>query len=231
MHPSAMENAEQFYEVYHFSLLNYDLDYSVVEIGSQDVNGSLRTFWKNHKYTGVDFVDGPGVDLVLTDAYKFPIESESVDLVLSSSVFEHSEMFWLTFLEIMRILKPHGLFYLNVPSNGHFHRWPVDCWRFYPDAGSALVTWANKNGIPAILLESYISKQSKVDDWNDFVAVFLKDKEHEKTYSNRIIDFKTDFYNGKGGPEFFKNKTELNEDLMKLSVIKNVLEKTIRVTF
>ena len=30
------------------------------------------------------------------------------------------------------------LFYLNAPSNGEFHRYPVDCWRFYPDAGGAL---------------------------------------------------------------------------------------------
>ena len=31
------------------------------------------------------------------------------------------------------MLRPAGLFYLNAPSNGDFHRYPVDCWRIMPD--------------------------------------------------------------------------------------------------
>jgi SAM-dependent methyltransferase len=72
-------------------------------------------------------------------SYKLPFADGSVDVVLSSSCFEHSEFFWLLFLEILRVLRPEGLFYLNAPSNGPFHRYPVDCWRFYPDSGNALV--------------------------------------------------------------------------------------------
>ena len=26
-------------------------------------------------------------------------------------------------------------------SNGDYHSWPVDCWRFYPDSGIALINW------------------------------------------------------------------------------------------
>ena len=46
---------------------------------------------------------------MLTDPYHLPFESNSLDVVVSSSCFEHSEMFWLLFLEIMRVLKPEGL--------------------------------------------------------------------------------------------------------------------------
>ena len=64
-------------------------------------------------------------------------------------------MFWVSYLEILRILKPVGLFYLNAPSDGAVHKYPVDCWRFYPDSGQALVTWSKRNGFNNVLLECY----------------------------------------------------------------------------
>ena len=36
----------------------------VLEIGSYNVNGSIRAFFPNANYTGVDLCDGPGVDIV-----------------------------------------------------------------------------------------------------------------------------------------------------------------------
>jgi SAM-dependent methyltransferase len=161
MHPTAISNCKSFFDAYASSFSSQP-KVKVIEIGSQDVNGTLRsTIPSSFEYVGVDFVEGKNVDVVLEDPYKLPFESESADIVLSSSCFEHSEMFWLVFLEIMRVLKPKGLFYLNVPSNGWFHRHPVDCWRFYPDSGRALVSWAKRNSINAALLESYTSLQAK----------------------------------------------------------------------
>lgn len=148
----------------------------VVEIGAQDVNGSLREVAPpGVRYIGMDFVVGKGVDVVLTDPYCLPFDSESVDVIVSSSCLEHSEMFWLSFTECLRILMPDGLLFINVPSNGAFHRYPVDCWRFYPDAGSALVTWVKRQGMAPALLESFITPQHE-DVWNDFLAVFVKDE-------------------------------------------------------
>jgi len=169
---------------------------TVIDIGAQDVNGSLREVMPAHfKYVGVDMTAGKGVDIVLDDPYSLPLESESADVVVCSSCFEHSEMFWLLFLEIMRVLKPTGLFYLNVPSNGAFHRYPVDCWRFYPDSGNALVSWARRNGMNPTLIESYTSGRDK-DRFNDFVAVFLKDEKHSDLYRDRITTTFSDFDNG-----------------------------------
>lgn len=146
----------------------------VVDIGSQDVNGSLRSVAPaNCEYVGVDFQEGKGVDVVIDDPYSLPLADNSADVVVCSSCFEHSEFFWLTFLEIMRILKPGGLLYLNVPSNGSYHTYPVDCWRFYPDSGLALQNWAKRNGHSAVLVESFIADRSRYK-WNDFVAVFAK---------------------------------------------------------
>jgi SAM-dependent methyltransferase len=101
----------------------------------------------------------------------------------------------LSFLEIIRVLKPTGLFYLNVPSNGDFHRYPVDCWRFYPDSGRALERWAKANGFKPAMLESFTGKQ-RWDVWNDFVAVFVKDEAHASLYPARIQDSIRAFSNG-----------------------------------
>ena len=224
MHDTAILNCQRFYDCYAESIATQCQKPRVVEVGSQDVNGSIRSACPaNFDYIGVDFVAGQGVDVVLEDSYQLPFESESADVVVSSSCFEHSEMFWLLFLEILRILKPHGLLYLNVPSNGSFHRYPVDCWRFYPDSGRALVTWAKRNGINAALLESYTSKQI-ADEWNDFVAVFLKDDQLAPQFPRRILDGHPGVTNAlRMNHEEPENYCGVPEDKAKLIMISRIL--------
>jgi SAM-dependent methyltransferase len=200
MHPTAMSNCKSFFDAYS-KCFTQSKETKVVEIGSQDVNGSLRSAAPSEfEYVGVDFQVAKGVDIVLDDPYSLPFDNESVDIVLSSSCFEHSEMFWLVFLEVMRILKPAGIFYLNAPSSGNFHRYPVDCWRFYPDSGRAMVSWGKRNGLNAQLLESYIQKGG---GWQDFVGVFVKDDLYGSKFPGRILDIKKDFENG-----LLRNSTE-----------------------
>lgn len=164
MHASALESASKFFN--SISLENA----TVVEIGSQNVNGSLRDICKPKNYIGLDYTPGKGVDIVLEDEYHFPLDSESINVVVTSSCFEHAEMFWLTFLEGLRILKPGGHFYINAPSRGEYHAYPQDCWRFYPDAAKALLKWAKHNGYNCELVETYVLD----NHWGDFVAIYRK---------------------------------------------------------
>lgn len=187
-----MEHAKLFFDTY----LDGRTGLKIVEIGSQDVNGSLRAFaGQGNDYLGVDFVDGRGVDLILKDPYVLPFEDGSFDVCVTSSCFEHSEFFWVLFGEIMRIVKPTGLAYINVPSNGEVHQWPVDCWRFYPDSGLALQNWCRRNGRNVALLESFIGAQ-RTSLWNDFVAVFAGDADHAAGWNRRMVD-STASFNGK----------------------------------
>ncbi len=227
MHATAMLNCASFFGCYAKYFNGHT---RIVEIGSQDVNGSLRAVAPpDFEYVGVDFVAGKGVDVVLDDPYTMPFETGSADIVVSSSCFEHAEMFWVVYLEIMRILKPRGLFYLNVPANGEFHRYPVDCWRFYPDSGNALVAWARRNDINAALLESYICFQLG-PIWNDFVAVFLKDASHRNEFGDRILHSFTDFNNGLiDGRGEFLNFNPRSEDQRKLGVIAQVIQNQVRI--
>jgi SAM-dependent methyltransferase len=213
MHKTAMKHGALFFETY------VRADMRIVDIGAQDVNGSLRNVAPSGAaYTGVDFVAGRGVDVVITDPYSLPFETGSVDVVASSSCFEHSEFFWLTFLECLRIVAPEGLLYVNVPSNGLYHRYPVDCWRFYPDSGVALQNWARRNGTDALLLESFIGPQGS-GLWNDFVGVFVKDAAHAGRYPARIQDGYVEATNGRlAGTDAICNHQDWPEDGRKLPV-------------
>lgn len=177
MHETAKDNGKRFFDTYVERLGSV----CVVDIGAQDVCGSLRELCPNNaSYVGVDFVQGKGVDIVIDDPYSLPFEDNSVDVIVSTSTFEHCEMFWLLFLEIIRVLKPWGLFYLNAPSRCGFHRFPVDCYRFFPDSGNALAKWARRNGFDTTILEQYTN-------YDDYVCVFLKQFEHLGLHPNRIL--------------------------------------------
>lgn len=157
---------------------------NILEIGSYDVNGSLRNHvGSDTKYVGLDFEAGPGVDIVVTPGTAFPVEDDHFDLVIASSALEHDPAFWNTFLEMCRKAKRGGYIYINVPSNGVVHRYPQDCWRFYPDSGRALAAWARSQGQEIKLVESFIANRQN-DIWNDFVAVFHKAGAYEKAPSH-----------------------------------------------
>jgi SAM-dependent methyltransferase len=214
MHNTAMRHGKLFFDNY----VEDRGDLTIVDIGAQDVNGSLRSVAPpSCKYIGVDFAEGRGVDVVIDDPYALPFDDASVDVCISSSCFEHSEFFWLSFLEAIRILKPTGLLYLNVPSNGYFHRFPVDCWRFYPDSGVALQNWAVRNDYDVALLESFIGKQ-KSGVWNDFVAVFARSRNEASSHPRRIQSEFNEFTNGwtleQGG---FARHRVVPEDQLSLS--------------
>jgi hypothetical protein len=192
MHNSALKTSKLFFDNYY---LQKEKSLFVCEIGSQIIRtspiGTIRDMVPQKSvYVGLDFEKGEGVDIVLEDPYKYPFNDNTFDFVVSSSCFEHSEMFWLSFLEGMRILKPTGVMYCNAPSsNMPYHTFPVDCWRFYPDAGKALETWGKYSGINLKLLESYIVKPNyqEIDDYvADWVSIFIKDEKYENLYPNKI---------------------------------------------
>jgi len=147
----------------------------VADLGSQDVNGSYRRLFDRPGWTylGIDLVRGANVDLVLASPYRFPLSSGAFDVVVSGQAFEHVEYFWLTWMELNRILAPGGLILLIAPSRGPEHRFPTDCWRFYPDGFRALASYAR---LELLEVATDWEPAPEVDSapWGDTVGVFRK---------------------------------------------------------
>lgn len=140
----------------------------IADIGSSDVNGSYRQIFDllDCEYTGIDIADGPGVSVVLESPYVFPLPDNEFDIVFSGQTFEHAGQFWKTFTEMCRIVKPDGLIVVIAPSSGPVHRYPVDCYRFMPDAMSALAEHGE-----VVLVDSWTSDFGPL---HDAVGVFQK---------------------------------------------------------
>jgi len=146
MHESCLDSLRVFIDAY---LAPYtDEKLAILDVGSavvEPTQPSDRTAitcvqWK---YIGLDIMPGHNVDVVVADPYRWSeIADASVDVVICNQVLEHAEWFWLTVQEIARVLKPRGLAMLIAPSAGLVHRFPTDCWRFYPDGLPAVARYA-----------------------------------------------------------------------------------------
>jgi len=142
------------------------------------VNGSYKPCFDrvNWKYLGLDMAPGKNVDIVLHNPYHWKeIKSRSVDVIVSGQAFEHIEFFWATMMEIARILKPDGLVCIIAPSGGFEHKYPIDCWRFYPDGFKALARYANLEVLEAFTQwdEDPIYKDDS-NFWHDSVLICKK---------------------------------------------------------
>lgn len=169
MHDTAFALAQRFFRIYLCDAR------TIVEIGAMNVNGSLRTVAPAAAtYIGLDLEAGPGVDVVVASGADIPLRDGVVDIALASSAFEHDRQFWRTFISMCRVTRPGGYIYINAPSNGAVHAYPLDCWRFYPDAGLALEQLAASERWPVRLVESFVAER-RGDGWNDFVAVFRRE--------------------------------------------------------
>lgn len=106
---------------------------SVADVGSYDVNGTVRDLFEHCAYTGLDIAEGPGVDRVITLE---DFGSEQYDVVISVSTLEHVEDMAQFARECIKITKPGGLLCIIAPhgmSGFDLHSHPLDCWRIWPD--------------------------------------------------------------------------------------------------
>jgi SAM-dependent methyltransferase len=98
----------------------YFVDTDVLEVGSQDINGSVRKHFNHCEYLGIDLGEATGVDQVVS-IIDFDMPN-TYDVVISSEMLEHCKE-WDEALKQMYInTKPGGLFILTCAGpNRHEH--------------------------------------------------------------------------------------------------------------
>jgi SAM-dependent methyltransferase len=87
----------------------YFTEKKVLEVGSLDINGSVRGFFTDCEYVGLDLGEGKGVDLVQ------PVHEHigEYDVVISTEMLEHDN-YWKESLKAMHNnLKSGGIFILT----------------------------------------------------------------------------------------------------------------------
>jgi glycosyltransferase involved in cell wall biosynthesis len=110
----------------------------VLEVGSLDVNGSVRPMVMARQpasYMGVDVVDGPGVDRVV-DAVDLvaTFGPDSFDVVVSTEMLEHAADWQAAVANMVAVLRPGGVLVWTTRSPGFAYHHPPDRWRFTQQA-------------------------------------------------------------------------------------------------
>ncbi len=88
----------------------------VLEVGSQDLNGTARDYFRKCDYTGVDWQPGKGVDLVAL-AHELTFPDGTFDVIVSTECLEHDMHARQTVGNMIRMLKPGGLCIITAASD------------------------------------------------------------------------------------------------------------------
>jgi SAM-dependent methyltransferase len=107
----------EFVKMLSSGLPQYFSSASVLEIGSLDINGSVRQFYSDCNYTGIDVAPGRGVDVVCL-GQDFEASDGSFDQVISCEAMEHNPSWPETFANMIRLTKEGGLVVMTCATFG-----------------------------------------------------------------------------------------------------------------
>jgi SAM-dependent methyltransferase len=107
----------EFVELISRHMSSYFSHTAVLEVGSLDINGSVRDFFDDCRYTGIDVAAGKGVDLVC-QAQEYDAPDDSFDLIISCEAMEHNPHWVATFANMVRMSKPGGLVVMTCATTG-----------------------------------------------------------------------------------------------------------------
>lgn len=113
-HPSQQEFVKKLSVEYpnHFNNIK------MLEIGSLNINGSMRCYFKDCTYVGVDVDAGKDVDLIC-EGQLVDHPDNTYDTTGSCNCFEHNPYWVETFQNMYRMTKKGGLVFIVVPTTGY----------------------------------------------------------------------------------------------------------------
>jgi len=151
----------------------------VLEIGSLDINGTIRSRFPNCQYTGIDVDAGPGVDIAC-QGQDYDGPDASFDTVISCEVMEHNPHWKETFQNMVRLCRSDGLMVMTCATWGRKEHGTA---RSLPDNSPLTVSkgWSYyrnlraRDFIEARLMEP-LSAWSFFENWRSFDLYFVGTK-------------------------------------------------------
>ena len=98
----------------------------VCELGSRDVNGSVRGLFPGASYVGVDLEPGPGVDVIGDPATWRPEPAQGFDTVVSTETLEHTPHAKAICATAYALLEERGVFILTAAAVGRAPHSAID---------------------------------------------------------------------------------------------------------
>ena len=96
---------------------NFFSQKKVLEVGSLDINGTVRDFFSDCQYVGLDVSFGQGVDVVC-EGQNYNAPDQTYDVVCSAECFEHNPHWLETFQNMIRLCKDGGLVLFTCATDG-----------------------------------------------------------------------------------------------------------------
>ena len=139
----------------------------VLEVGSLDINGSVRELFHGCDYTGVDLQPGPGVDLACP-GHLLALPTGCFDTVISAECFEHNPFWRETLANMLRMARPGGLVLISCATTGRKEHGTS---RTNPDASPFTVQekWDYYRNLTANDLERGVNLGGWLADWRSWV--------------------------------------------------------------
>ena len=121
-------------ELTNYVLDKIAVDARILEVGSRNVNGSVRGILepKAMQYIGVDLCEGDGVDIALdVRNLREQFGDDKFDVVVSTEMLEHCHDWQEALYQMSSVLRQGGILIVTTRSPGfELHDYPVDYWRF-----------------------------------------------------------------------------------------------------
>lgn len=106
----------------------------IIELGTRkwgDKSTHHKHLWPKLDHIGVDILPGDDVDLVANaEVLSTHFTEGSIDAVFSASTFEHIARPWIAAQEILKVLKPGGVFFVQSHQTFPVHGYPFDYFRY-----------------------------------------------------------------------------------------------------
>lgn len=184
------------------NLGNYFIEKKVLEVGSLNINGSVRQFFAGCDYVGLDLAEGKDVD-VICKGEDFGAPASSFDTVISSEMFEHNKNYVKCWLNMIRMMKEDGLMVFTCATTGRRQHGTVKYQpEFSPltvaDGGDYYKNLVENDFTSVLTMSAFFSVFAFFEDrtFQDiyFVGLGAQASEENKSKAQALINGFEDFY-------------------------------------
>lgn len=113
----AHESQKRFCEYVIYRFPEMFVNKRSLDVGSLDINGNNKFMFKGGTYLGLDLGAGPNVDII-SKGHEYDAPDDTFDVIVSTECFEHDMHYPETLSNIIRMLKPGGIFVFTCATTG-----------------------------------------------------------------------------------------------------------------